>query len=160
MPQRSTRTTLAGLVVLLALLVGGFLLTRGGDPAQTAAPPVAAGAPAAAGCAVASADVPGAKESGLPVRPLCALPAEASAVHARIRSGGPFRYDRDGTVFANAERLLPTHPRGYYHEYTVPTPGSPDRGARRLVTGSGQELYYTGDHYASFVVVDAAAVGR
>lgn len=57
-------------------------------------------------------------------------------------------------MFGNREGILPRKPSGYYHEYTVPTPGSPDRGARRLVTGEGGEVYYTADHYASFVVVD------
>jgi ribonuclease T1 len=76
-----------------------------------------------------------------------------------VQTGGPFRYPRDGIMFNNAEQILPPRERGYYHEYTVPTPGSPDRGARRLVTGQGHELYYSGDHYASFVVVDATAVG-
>lgn len=84
------------------------------------------------------------------------LPSEARDLHRRILRGGPFRYpDKDGAVFGNRERLLPRETRGYYREYTVPTPGSRDRGARRLVCG-GQEprtpdvCYYTQDHYASF----------
>jgi len=93
------------------------------------------------------------------VRALCALPQQAAQVWRTIQSGGKLTYSRDGIVFNNAERLLPAHNRGYYHEYTVPTPGSRDRGARRLITGEGHEVYYTGDHYASFVVVDTAAVG-
>jgi ribonuclease T1 len=67
-----------------------------------------------------------------------------------IDAGGPFPNDQDGTVFSNREGLLPQQPQGYYHEYTVPTPGSADRGARRLVTGEGGEVYYTSDHYRSF----------
>jgi ribonuclease T1 len=78
------------------------------------------------------------------------LPAEARQTLALIDSGGPFPYDQDGVVFENREGLLPDHDTGYYHEYTVPTPGSPDRGARRIITGSAGELYYTGDHYRSF----------
>ncbi|CAM5500022.1 MULTISPECIES: ribonuclease domain-containing protein [Streptomyces] len=81
------------------------------------------------------------------------LPAEARDTLARIDRGGPFPYDRDGAVFGNFERLLPAHERGYYREYTVRTPGSPDRGARRLVTGRGGEIYYTDDHYDSFRAV-------
>ncbi len=69
---------------------------------------------------------------------------------ALIDAGGPFPYRQDGTVFSNREGLLPGEPHGYYHEYTVPTPDSPDRGARRLVTGAQGEAYYTGDHYSSF----------
>jgi ribonuclease T1 len=79
-----------------------------------------------------------------------ALPVEARAVLALIDQGGPFPYDRDGVVFENRERLLPDEPLGYYHEYTVPTPGSPDRGARRIITGTAGELYWTDDHYRSF----------
>ncbi|MFE3453685.1 ribonuclease domain-containing protein [Nonomuraea sp. NPDC059194] len=91
----------------------------------------------------------------LPERALSSLPAEAAKTWRLIQSDGPFPYRRDGVVFQNRERLLPPQKRGYYHEYTVPTPGSRDRGARRLVTGSDvDELYYTGDHYRSFVVVD------
>ncbi len=71
-----------------------------------------------------------------------------------IRSGGPFRHDRDGIVFNNRERILPKAPRGYYREYTVRTPGLKSRGARRIVCGgearSPQACYYTEDHYASF----------
>ncbi|MDX6357029.1 MAG: ribonuclease [Nocardioidaceae bacterium] len=78
------------------------------------------------------------------------LPAEARQTLALIDSGGPFPYDQDGVVFENREGLLPDHDTGYYHEYTVSTPGSPDRGARRIITGSAGELYYTGDHYRSF----------
>jgi ribonuclease T1 len=67
-----------------------------------------------------------------------------------IEAGGPFPYDRDGVVFENREGLLPARPSGYYHEYTVPTPGADDRGARRIVEGSGGELYWTADHYQTF----------
>jgi ribonuclease T1 len=92
--------------------------------------------------------------SGLPVRALSELPAEAAGTWRLIEKGGPFPYREDGTVFGNRERLLPAEKPGYYREYTVGTPGSEDRGARRIVTGSEGELYYTEDHYSSFVVVD------
>lgn len=88
-------------------------------------------------------------------RPISSLPAQVSRTWELIQRGGPFPYSRDGVVFENRERLLPAQRRGYYHEYTVPTPGRSDRGARRLVTGERDtELYYTPDHYRSFVVVD------
>ncbi|MBN1375345.1 MAG: ribonuclease [Dehalococcoidia bacterium] len=70
-----------------------------------------------------------------------------------IKDGGPFPYDKDGTVFNNYEGLLPDKANGYYHEYTVVTPGSVDRGARRIVAGAEGEYYYTSDHYASFKLI-------
>jgi ribonuclease T1 len=78
------------------------------------------------------------------------LPPQVRSTLALVDRGGPFRYEQDGAVFENREGLLPAHPTGYYHEYTVPTPGSTDRGARRLVVGAGGEDYYTSDHYNSF----------
>lgn len=87
--------------------------------------------------------------------PLSVLPAQAGNTYRLIVAGGPFPYPRnDGVVFDNREKRLPTEKSGYYHEYTVPTPGSHDRGGRRLITGSDHELYYTGDHYSTFVAVD------
>jgi ribonuclease T1 len=72
-----------------------------------------------------------------------------------IESGGPFPYPRnDGVVFHNNEHHLPPERDGYYHEYTVPTPGSSDRGARRIVTGASGEFWYTSDHYDTFQRVD------
>lgn len=81
------------------------------------------------------------------------LPAEARDTLALIARGGPYPYAKDGAVFGNFERILPPHERGYYREYTVPTPGENDRGARRVVTGRGGEVYYTDDHYESFEAV-------
>ena len=82
------------------------------------------------------------------------LPRQGRETYELIRQGGPFPYDKDGTVFGNRERLLPTERRGYYREYTVKTPGSRDRGARRIVCGgparTPHACYYTADHYASF----------
>lgn len=90
---------------------------------------------------------------------LSALPVQAQDVHRRIVAGGPFRYAKDGVVFGNRERILPRQPRGFYHEYTVATPGERDRGARRIVCG-GKDLqrpetcFYTADHYQSFQQID------
>ncbi|MGE5169205.1 MAG: ribonuclease domain-containing protein [Rudaea sp.] len=82
------------------------------------------------------------------------LPPAAREVLARIRAGGPFRFERDGVTFGNRERTLPPRPRGYYHEYTVVTPGVRTRGARRIVCGgprtAPEVCYYTDDHYATF----------
>jgi ribonuclease T1 len=79
------------------------------------------------------------------------LPDEARQVIALIRGNGPFPYPRDGAVFANREAQLPRRERGYYHEYTVRTPGAKDRGARRIVAGKAGELYYSEDHYRTFM---------
>ncbi|MEC5387190.1 ribonuclease domain-containing protein [Uliginosibacterium sp. H3] len=82
-----------------------------------------------------------------------ALPAEARTTLKLIRAGGPFPYRRDGIEFQNRERRLPSQARGYYREYTVPTPGARDRGARRIIAGEPDEYYYTADHYRSFAKV-------
>ena len=86
---------------------------------------------------------------------LATLPAEAQTTHRLILAGGPFASHKDGTVFGNRERALPRQPRGFYHEYTVRTPGARDRGARRIVCGGlepqrPEACFYTADHYASF----------
>jgi len=89
---------------------------------------------------------------------IAALPREAQATLALVKAGGPFPYARDNKVFGNREKLLPVRQRGYYREYTVKTPGARDRGARRIIAGSGAagdvrgsgEYYYSDDHYSSF----------
>ncbi|HEX4103118.1 MAG: ribonuclease domain-containing protein [Pseudonocardiaceae bacterium] len=137
----SHRRVSAALVGLLVLVIGGWF----GRHALTdpSAEPPRGDRPAA----VASA-------AGLPMQALSQLPPQAGQVWQLIQHGGPFRYRQDGVVFGNREGHLPPRQSGFYHEYTVPTPGAPDRGARRLITGGAAELYYTGDHYVSFVVVD------
>jgi len=87
---------------------------------------------------------------------LAALPVQAQETHQRILTGGPFPYAKDGSVFGNRERKLPSQARGYYREYTVATPGASNRGARRIVCGGREPktpdvCYYTQDHYASFL---------
>ena len=86
---------------------------------------------------------------------LAELPVEAQVTYRLILVGGPFPHEKDGTTFGNRERLLPAKTRGYYREYTVPTKGARNRGARRLVCGGApatkpDACYYTDDHYASF----------
>ncbi|MET7735389.1 ribonuclease domain-containing protein [Streptomyces sp. NPDC005402] len=115
----------AAAAVLSALLVGGTVTT---------APPAAA--------AVGS---------------ICytKLPSQAHDTLDLIEQGGPYPYSQDGVVFQNREGVLPSRSTGYYHEYTVITPGSSTRGARRIVTGEkSQEDYYTADHYATFNLVN------
>lgn len=81
------------------------------------------------------------------------LPREARDTLRLIKQGGPFPFPRDGVVFGNREQRLPAQPRGYYHEYTVKTPGAHDRGARRIVCGQLPECYYSDDHYRSFRLI-------
>lgn len=90
------------------------------------------------------------EQAELPVVALTALPAEARSTFDLIKQGGPYPYQRDGVVFRNFERVLPNRPRGYYHEYTVRTPGVNTRGARRIVCGLLPECYYSADHYKTF----------
>ena len=109
---------------------------------------------------IAGAAVPGVSPArsapglGDPVT-LSSLPREAQRTWQLIHTGGPFPYAKDGVVFGNREKRLEREPRGYYHEYTVPTPGARDRGARRIICG-GEHLtepvacFYTEDHYNSF----------
>jgi ribonuclease T1 len=120
-------------VVALALMgaLGSGLIPSA--PAKETAPPSAAIAPVA----------------------LASLPQEAHTTYRLIHAGGPFPYSKDGTVFGNREKLLPRRPRGEYREYTVDTPGSKNRGARRIVCAGlpperPSECFYTSDHYASF----------
>lgn len=94
---------------------------------------------------------PSSGSSHVPAVALSALPAQAAQTVALLESGAPLPGYRDeGVVFHNYEHRLPSEPDGYYHEFTVPTPGSADRGARRIVTGEHGEYFYTGDHYETF----------
>jgi ribonuclease T1 len=114
------------------------------------------------GCvaAIFSLGVLGAQARGVHVDQLAVvalddLPRQGQATYGLILQGGPFPYEKDGVVFGNRERLLPAQQRGYYREYTVPTPGSRNRGARRIVCGGKIRVkpvacFYTDDHYASF----------
>ncbi|WP_228181124.1 ribonuclease [Streptomyces anulatus] len=138
-PPRITR--LGGSAALLSvLLASGPVTAQAATPA--AAAPTAHSATAFRAAAVGS---------------ICysALPSQAHDTLDLIEQGGPFPFEQDGTVFQNREGLLPGQSTGYYHEYTVITPGSDTRGARRIVTGEQvEEDYYTADHYASFDLVD------
>ncbi len=122
---------------------------------------VLAGSPVLASPELASGIVAGAiarnpptQTLRIPTLPVSQLPPEARKTLQLIRQGGPFPYRQDGTVFGNRERRLPQAKAGYYREYTVPPPGARDRGPRRLITGQRQEIYYTRDHYRSFMQVE------
>ena len=120
-------------VVLGACSVGTASSSRPMAPSQAAGP-------------AATTDL----RSGLPIVHVADLPPEAATTLALISTGGPFPYRQDGAVFQNREGILPSRAAGHYREYTVPTPGEGDRGARRIVTGADGERYWTADHYASF----------
>ncbi|MFA7767717.1 ribonuclease domain-containing protein [Streptomyces sp. NPDC048723] len=129
---------LLGALFLCAALVGA-VGCGGPKPVPAAASASASAAPGwAKGMATVRAD---------------GLPQQARDVLALIDKGGPYPYRQDGTVFGNFEKALPEQKRGYYHEYTVRTPGERDRGARRIVTGEGGEFFYTDDHYDTFKAV-------
>jgi ribonuclease T1 len=144
-------TWLALLLVIATLLLSACASTTGGSGPG-------AGDPAAA--SAASGDPAGLLDARFATAPppdwegstisLEELPPEAQVTLRLIAAGGPFPYDQDGSTFQNREGLLPAGPEGAYAEYTVETPGSVDRGARRLVVGEGGYVYYTDDHYDSF----------
>ncbi|MGW0994968.1 ribonuclease domain-containing protein [Streptomyces sp. NPDC002520] len=125
-PPRATRISAAA-TLLTAVLVGGTVSATTADAAVTSVGSICYGS----------------------------LPSQAYDTLRLIDQGGPFPYSQDGVVFQNREHVLPGQSAGYYHEYTVKTPGSSTRGARRIVTGEEyQEDYYTSDHYATFDLID------
>ena len=136
------------LLVVVGLLTAANLLGGGSGSAGDAPPARSLASPLPSLSRTPARD----PETGLTVVELASLPRQAQQTIALIERGGPFPYAKDGAVFGNRERLLPRQPSGYYREYTVTTPGSDDRGARRIVTGDqDRTFFYTGDHYASFV---------
>ncbi len=135
---RVRRPLLALIALVLALAVGyAIQAAQSDDPAPRHS---------ATSSVAASASVP-----------LSSLPKQVAQTLALIEHDGPFPYPpNDGAIFHNNEHVLRSEPDGYYREYTVPTPGSADRGARRVITGKNGELYYTANHYVSFVRVEPA----
>ncbi|MGW4287614.1 ribonuclease domain-containing protein [Streptomyces sp. NPDC004673] len=125
-PPRTTRIGAAA-ALLSALLVGGTVSATTADAATASVGSICYGS----------------------------LPSQAHDTLDLIAQGGPYPYSQDGVVFQNREGVLPSQSSGYYHEYTVKTPGESTRGARRIVTGQqNEEDYYTSDHYATFDLVD------
>jgi ribonuclease T1 len=137
----SRRRITVALIGLVVLVVAGWFVR------QSVTDSPATDKPATTSSAVVA-------QSGLAVKPLSSLPKEAGDMWKLIQKGGPYSSNRDGIVFENREKRLPAKSASYYHEYTVRTPGADDRGARRLIYGQSRELYYTDDHYVSFVQVD------
>ncbi|WP_030233566.1 ribonuclease [Streptomyces sp. NRRL S-350] len=160
-------------VLILAVMAGaGYLLADkgSGHPKAAASPTAAAAGPSTSGTSgpKPSAPKPSPPRGGpsapagtwVPADPALAdvcltkLPSQAQDTVGLIAKGGPYPYSRDGIVFENRESRLPKKAGGYYHEYTVVTPGSDDRGTRRVVTGNSGEEYWSGDHYATFQEID------
>lgn len=159
-----SRGALLGLLLLCLAVVVGLLLVQGGGTEGEAAPaPQPSSVPAAPGPAGPLPTTVGAEAptqtpvSGLATTAESDLPPEARDTLGLIRAGGPFPYRQDDETFFNREEILPDRPRGYYREYTVPTRGSPDRGARRIVAGEAGDLYYTADHYDSFEQIEVGS---
>ncbi len=153
--ERERNLGCAGIVVLL--IIGAIVLAMGGDVrgvatrlSEISSGDVVTSAQNRDQNRDADQDRAPASQSGLPVILYEDLPPEAHDTIKLIEQDGPFPYDRDGVVFENREGILPDEDYGYYHEYTVITPGENDRGARRIVTGEDGEMYYTDDHYDSF----------
>jgi ribonuclease T1 len=142
---RTGRRSLVG--VLIALITAALVWWTQGDGHTPGSDPSPSDTPSAQQTRSGGRTDP---DSGLPIVQVSDLPPEAAETLRLIDAGGPYPYDTDGITFQNREGVLPAHDEGYYEEYTVETPGSDDRGARRIVTGSGDELYWTDDHYSSF----------
>jgi len=144
----SPRRALA--VVLVVLLV--VLLTACGASSSFGAAPAAAATGSAAAPTLSDAGelAPATPVTDLATLLVAQLPTQGVDTLRLIAGGGPYPYSQDGVVFSNREGHLPQHGSGWYHEYTVLTPGSSDRGARRIITGEDGARFYTDDHYASF----------
>ena len=171
--SRRNRLVLGVIVALVALAIGALSNRAGTGDGDSGAVAVDSAAPRStvslgtapdtantatpngSGATATTAPSTSRGGSGLDLVGLRSLPPEATATWKLIVQGGPYPYDRDGVTFENREKLLPIAARGFYHEYTVPTPGSSDRGARRMIVGGHIEVvFYTADHYGSFVEVD------
>ena len=152
------------LAAVVAVLLGAAVLvacgksdgatpsTGGGTGTRTSAAPAPTftGAAPSAGPADAAKLAPASPTTSLPTEVVARLPKQAVDTLRLIAAGGPFPYSQDGVTFSNREGILPTHKSGWYHEYTVVTPGSSNRGARRIIAAQDGGRFYTDDHYASF----------
>ncbi len=141
MPLRALRARGSAIIVAGTLVLG---------PTTVLAESAYAATPVATHAATAVIVVPAA------IGDICqsALPSQADDTLDLIAEGGPYPYPEDGEVFRNDEGLLPAEASGYYHEYTVVTPGAPTRGTRRIITAEDGTDYYTSDHYESFDTID------
>ncbi len=136
--SKRVRPVLVALATLVVAVAATVILQQDGSDNNTSTP-----------TATAPASEPS-RHSDLPTVSVQELPNEAVEVLALLEDDGPFAYPQDGGIFQNREGILPSRGSSHYREYTVETPGSPDRGARRIVAGADGERYYTDDHYESF----------
>lgn len=158
MTPRSPATNLLGILAIIVLfgvlVIAGLSVIGGGTGDVPPTPPTGAATDAPPSTPAATSGAPTAlaptPPRGFTVVERSELPPEALDTLALIDADGPFPYRQDGSTFQNREGLLPDRPLGYYREYTVDTPGSADRGARRIVAGAEGERYWTIDHYDSF----------
>ena len=162
--RRKTQPLVFVVVALALVLTGWWQQQQGGTPAPAPSAVEGAAPSAVEGPAPSTLEgAPAAPAESAP--PQASSPSRVESIPANerpqlektlqlIARGGPFPYAKDGTVFQNREKRLPARPRGYYREYTVPTPGASNRGARRVVQGKDGDTWYTSDHYNSFVRID------
>lgn len=154
MSSKRLRRIVSMVAVVAAIGFGIIELTQSSDPSTaTRAPSTSAPTSTSTSTTARPVTTPGAsptRASDLPTISIGALPDEALDTLVLIQRGGPFPYPQDGEIFANREGRLPQRSSAYYREYTVDTPGSPDRGARRIIVGADGDRYYTSDHYDSF----------
>jgi len=148
--KRAKRAWTFSCIFALSAILGGC----GKDGSQNATQESAASAASAASTPAPAASSTAAASGVLATVTRAQLPGEAADTLRLIKSGGPYPYGEDGVLFRNSASLLPQHPRGYYHAYTVRTPGAADRGQRRIVCGGPRkqisDCYYTDDYYVSF----------
>ncbi|MFD8754686.1 ribonuclease [Kitasatospora sp. NPDC059577] len=168
MTSRKNPLVVVAVLILVVLAGVGYLLANGGSghPKAAASPSAATRAGSSAPKSSApkpsppAGGAPSAAGTWVPADPALAdvcrtkLPSQAQDTLGLIAKGGPYPYNRDGIVFENRESRLPKKADGYYHEFTVVTPGSGDRGTRRVVTGTSGEQYWSADHYATFQEID------
>jgi ribonuclease T1 len=156
-PQRPSSTARLIVIGLGVLLIGALIgwSARGGSSSAVA--PSSSARSTSVAVTTSSADSK--PSSGCPAITaddtvtIDRLPPEAAETLQAIDAGPPYPFKKDGTVFQNREKVLPKQANGYYHEFTVVTPGSSDRGARRVIAGDCDERWYTDDHYATFQLI-------
>ena len=154
-PKSALTIVVWAVVVAATMIVARWQKPDDAAATATPAPSSRTSASPTAASPTPSSPTPSSPTPASPLERLDAVErAQLEKTVALIEKGGPFPYPKDGTVFSNRERRLPAKPRGYYREYSVPTPGAKNRGARRVVRGSDGETWYTRDHYETFMRIE------